>query len=81
MTSISDAAVFSFGGPSDYGAGTITLFIEEDAVCIVTSDFEATAQVNAHQPDDLRALAHRLLEEASLLQDRLDIAAGIGGDQ
>lgn len=65
-----------------YGNGTIILHAEDDTVDVVTRDNDNDMTIISFSvPDDLRAVAHRMIEEASQLQQRIDIAEGIGGDQ
>lgn len=48
---------------------------------IVRDSDDDLAMIRFDLPDDMRALAYQLIEHAGLLQDRIDISEGRGGDQ
>ena len=56
-------------------------FESESTDLIVRDDDGDLTIVSFTEPDDLRKVAEKMLDEADELQTRLDIAEGIGGDQ
>lgn len=63
-------------------AAEVTISHEENIADFVVQDSDDDLTlIQFDQPDDMRALAYQLIEHAGLLQDRIDISEGRGGDQ
>lgn len=76
---------------SDYWSATVSneqesasamISHEDNSADFIVKDSDGDlAMIRFDQPDDMRALAYQLIEHAGLLQDRIDISEGRGGDQ